>query len=144
MVKRTIEFHIPSTFPCAPQKQTEAEALGVWSPNPTDYHSLHQRLGKKSHIFGFGLGAFIGHFIAAFYSISISPEQETYPRNGANKENSHQGKDEKDIPVTGFVCVDSCVHNSPAFSWLGDIISEQAEHYFMFSESICLHIIASA
>lgn len=144
MVKGTIESHMPSTFPCAPQKQTEAEALRVGSPNPTDFNSLHQGLSKKSHILGFGLGAFLGHFITAFHSVSISPELETYPRNQADKEKSHQSKDEKDIPVAGFVCVDSSVHNGQTVSWLGNIISKQAEHYFMFSESICLHIVASA
>ena len=83
---------------------------------------------KKNHILGFGIGDFLSHFLTAFHSVSISPKQETYPGKQPGKENSHQSEDERNVPVSGCVCVDSCVHNGQAFSLLGNIISKQIEH----------------
>lgn len=134
---------MPSSFPCAPQKQPEAEAFRVRSPNPTDCNSLYQRLRKKNRILGFGLGAFLSHFVTAFRGISVSPKQETYPRNQAGKENSHQSEDKRAVAVPGVIRVDSCVRNGHNISWLGSTISKQTEHYFMFSGNICVHIAAS-
>lgn len=119
----------PKYFPLCPSKANWGRSTSVWDhQTPTDFNSLYQKLRKKNHILGFGLGKFLGHFLTASHSVSISPKQKTYPGNQPGKENSHQSEDKRDVPATGCVGVDSCVHNSQTFSLLGNIISKQTEY----------------
>lgn len=89
---------------------------------------MHQKLRKKNHVLGLGLGDLLGHLLTAFQGASVSPEQEAYPGSQPSKENSHQSEDERNVPAPGGVCVDGCVHDGQAFSLLGNSISKQTEH----------------
>lgn len=93
---------------------------------PQPIFSLYIRSLERNHKCGFGLGDVLGHFLRAFHRVSISPKQETYPGNQPHKENGHQSEDERNVPVTGLVCVDSIVHNGQSFSLWGNIISKQS------------------
>lgn len=110
-----IEFYITGAFLCAPQKQTQAEALSIRSANPNRFQLFTSEAQKENHILEFGLGDLLSHFPIASYSVSISPKQKTYPGNQCSKENSHQREDKRNVPVTGCVRVDSRIYNGQTF-----------------------------